>query len=155
MAYDLLRGPTPHNWARPSENPSDSGAAREVGVVPTTPTVPGKSYTPERYWTAAQAEAQAQALQKSGGLFGVPLPREQAEKKTLEAMRAQKIGLMSGIGSWIISEKEQLRLLNKIDDVRYDMRLASRRAGIGLGLLAGSLGLLGIASLYRTSKTGA
>ena len=146
MAYDLLHGHTPRNWARQTERSSNSTT---VGAITETP----RGYVPENWWTAKQAEAMVAELQKSGGLFGTSLPREYAEKMTLEHMRAQRIGLMSGIGSWIISEKEQMRLLNKIDDVRYDMRLASRRAGIGLGLLAGSLGLLGIASIYRTSTT--
>lgn len=146
MAYDVLHGHTPRNWARNSEKPSDSSS---IGAITQTP----GTYTPSHWWTAKQAEAHVALFQKSGGAFGTELSREQAERKTLDLMRAQKIGLLSGgIGSWIISEKEQMRLLNKIDDVRYDMRLASRRAGIGLGLLAGSLGLLGIASIYRTSK---
>jgi hypothetical protein len=51
-----------------------------------------------------------------------------------------------------MSEKEQKRILNKIDDVRYDMRLVSRRVGIGLGCLAGALAVLGTASIYRTSS---
>jgi hypothetical protein len=146
MAYDLLRGHTPQDYSRPSEKSNDSSI---VGA--TSPSAPTPTYTPDRFWTGAQAEAQVAALQKSGGMHGTSLPREQAEKQTLEAMRAQRIGLMSGLGSWIISEKEQMRLLNKIDDVRYDMRYASKKVGIGLGCLAGALGLLGIASIYRTS----
>jgi hypothetical protein len=88
-----------------------------------------------------------------GGLFATKLPRENAEKKTLEFLRSQRIGIMSGtVGSWILSDAEQKRLLGKIDDVRYDMRLVSRRAAIGMGCLAGALGLLGIASIYRTGS---
>jgi hypothetical protein len=146
MAYDVLHGHTPGNWARQTEKASD---AASVGAITQTPS----TYTPIHWWTAKQAEAHVATLQKAGGVRGGPLLREQAEKETLEAMRANKIGLLSGgIGSWIISEKEQMRLLTKVDDIRYDIRLASKRVGIAMGCLAGALGMLGIASIYRTSK---
>ena len=111
-------------------------------------------YVPERWWTAKQVEEKTKDFEKSGGLFGTKLPREFAEKKTLEFLRAQNIGIMSGtMGSWILSDKDQKRILNKIDDVRFDLRLASSRVSMAGGLLAGALGLLGVASLYRTSQS--
>ena len=55
------------------------------------------------------------------------------------------------MGSWLLSTKEQQKIFNKIDDVRYDMRTVGRRVGIAMGCLAGALGLLGVASIYRTS----
>ena len=72
-----------------------------------------------------------------GGLFATKLPRESAERKTLEFLRSRRIGIMSGtMGSWLLSDKEQKRLLGKIDDIRYDLRLVSRRAAIGMGCVA-------------------
>jgi hypothetical protein len=93
------------------------------------------------------------------------LPRENAEHKTIEFMRAQKIGLMSGeglpgsqipgsqtLGSWLLPLKDQQRLFAKIDDVRYDLRKVGGRVSGSILVLGGALGLLGIASIFRTSK---
>ena len=167
MAYDLLRGKTTANWARQVYDPRVydprvcnprvcnprvcdprvCDPSSSAGALPTGAT----GYAPTSWWTAAQAEAKVREFEQSGGLFGTKLPREYAERRALEFLRKRQIGIMSGsIGSWLLSDKEQERLLKKVDDVRYDIRLASRRAGIGMGLLAGALGLLGIASIYKT-----
>jgi hypothetical protein len=143
MAHDLLRGQTGRDWSRGTS--SSCGSALPEGA---------KGYAPTSWWTAAQAEDKVKEFMKSGGTFGLSLPREAAERKTLAWLRSQNIGISSGtgtMGSLFMSEKEQKRILNKIDDVRFDMRLVSRRVGIGLGCLAGALGLLGAASIYRTS----
>jgi hypothetical protein len=145
VSYDILRGKIPGDFSR-------NGAARTsqtgVGSLPTKAT----GYVPETWWTAQQAEAKVSDFASRGGLFGTKLPRELAEKKTLEYLRAQRIGIMSGtMGSWLLSDKEQKRILEKIDDVRYDMRLVSRRTSIAVGCLAGALGLVGIASIFKTS----
>lgn len=144
MAHDLLRGQTTRDWSRGAS--SACGSALPEGA---------KGYAPTKWWTAAEAEAKVQELMKSGGTFGMSLPREAAERKTLAWLRSQSIGISSStgtVGSLFMNEKEQKRILNKIDDVRFDMRLVSRRVGIGLGCLAGALGLLGAASIYRTSS---
>jgi hypothetical protein len=144
MAHDLLRGQTTRNWSR-------GAASSSCGGLPEG----AKGYAPTSWWTAKQAEDKVQELMKSGGLFGTGLPREAAEHKALTFLRAQGIGISSStgtVGSLFMSEKEQKRILNKIDDVRYDMRLVSRRVGIGLGCLAGALAVLGAASIYRTSS---
>jgi len=144
MAHDLLSGRNTKNWGR---------NASSCGNLPAG----AQGYAPSHWWSAEQAEAKVRELMKSGGTFGEKLPREAAERKTLAWLRSQSIGITSSsgdgqvMGSWLMSEKEQLRILNKIDDVRYDLRLVSRRAGIGLGLLAGALAILGAASIYRTS----
>jgi len=141
MAHDLLHGPTSRNWSRNT-------------VVALGRGCDNLGYAPETWWTAKQVEEKTKDFEKSGGLFGTKLPRPFAEKKTLEFLRAQKIGIMSGtMGSWILSNKDQKRILNKVDDVRFDLRLASSRVAVAGGLLAGALGLLGIASLYRTSQS--
>ena len=142
MAYDLLnKKTTPRNFAPPSM----------IGGIP----LGAQGYAPEHWWTVAEAEAKVQEFMKSGGTFGTRLPREAAERRTLSFMRAQSIGVMSGtnsLGSWLLSKKEQDRLLTKVDDVRYDLRLAGRRVGVAVGCMAGALGLLGVASIYRTQS---
>ena len=148
MAHDLLQGPTSRNWSR-------NAVVQGQGDTSSGPPLEGAHhYVPEKFWTAKQIEEKTKEFEKSGGYFGTKLPREFAEKKTLEFLRAQNIGIMSGtMGSWILSDKDQKRILNKIDDVRFDLRLASSRVSMAGGLLAGALGLLGVASLYRTSRT--
>jgi len=141
MAHDILRGKTPGDWSLPSA---------ACGSLPAGAT----GYAPTSWWSASQAEAKVQELMKSGGLFGTRLPRELAERKTLELMRKNSVGIMSGtMGSWLLSAKEQKAIFDKIDDVRFDLRAVSRRVGIGLGCLAGALGVLGVASIYRTSTS--
>jgi hypothetical protein len=143
VAYDLLKKKTtPGNFA-----PSSMVSGIPLGAL---------GYAPSHWWTVAQAEAKVQELMKSGGLFGTKLPRENAERDTLAYMRKNEIGVMSGtssLGSWLLPKKELDRILTKIDDVRYDMRLTGRRVGIGVGCLAGALGLLGVASIYRTQAS--
>ncbi len=58
----------------------------------------------------------------------------------------------SSMGSMIFSTREQARLLNKVDDVRYDARKASGRIAIALGCLAASISMFSIASIYRTAR---
>jgi hypothetical protein len=140
VAYDLLKKKTTEKNYAPSSM---------VSGIP----LGAQGYAPTRWWTVAEAEAKVQELMKSGGLFGTKLPREIAEKDALAFMRKNDIGVMSGtssLGSWLLSKKEQDRLLQKVDDVRYDLRLTGRRVGIALGCLAGALGVLGVASIYRT-----
>jgi len=153
MSIDLLRGKTSKNWSR--GDLSDLGErATSIGDLPEG----AKGYAPSHWWMPEQAEAKVKEFMKSGGLFGTSLPRDAAERKTLAWLRSQSIGIQSKVtgepvlGSWLMSEKEQQRILNKIDDVRYDMRLVSRRVGIGMGCLAGALAVLGAASIYRTSS---
>jgi hypothetical protein len=148
MAHDLLRGSNTKNWGRSA---SVCGG-HTVGSLPTG----AQGYAPTSWWKPEKAEAKVQELMKSGGTFGMSLPREAAERHALAWLREKNIGIDSSggsgvMGSWLMSEKEQLRILNKIDDVRYDLRLVSRRVYIGLGCLAGALAVLGAASIYRTS----
>ena len=141
MAYDLLKGMTSGDWAR----------STTMGALPKA----AEGYAPESWITAAEAETKVQSFQKSGGIFGTALHREAAERKTLEYLRDQRIGIKSGtMGSWLLPEKQQKAILNKIDDVRYDLRAVGRHVGIGAGLLAASLGLMGLASIFRTSTIG-
>jgi hypothetical protein len=56
-------------------------------------------------------------------------------------------------GSLLLPAKQQKALLAKADDIRYDVRHASARISMATLALAASLGLLGIASIYRTTTT--
>ena len=56
------------------------------------------------------------------------------------------------IGSLVLPEKQEKRLLNKIDDVRYDIRKTGNLVKISVLSLSAALGFLGIASVFRTSK---
>ena len=143
MAYDLLKGATSGNWSR------------STSLGSTLP-IEAKGYAPEHWISEAEAEAMVQSNQKHGGTFGLSLPREEAERKTLAYLRANLTGIKSSaggsrMGSWLLPEKQQKALLNKIDDVRFDLRAVGRHMGIAGGMIAASLGLLGLASIYRTS----
>jgi hypothetical protein len=158
MAYDLLRGPTSGNWSREGLRPEGLRPATRSSNVGTLP-VEARGYTPEHWISETEAEAMVQNNQKHGGTFGLSLPREDAERKTLAYLRANLTGIKSSasgskIGSWLLPEKQQKAILNKIDDVRFDLRAVGRHVGMGAGLLAASLGLLGLASIFRTSTLG-
>jgi hypothetical protein len=55
-------------------------------------------------------------------------------------------------GSLFLPAKQQVAILNKIDDVRYDVRKSANMAKIGMLSLSAALGLVAVASFYRTSK---
>ncbi len=57
-------------------------------------------------------------------------------------------------GSIVLPEKQERRLLDKIDDVRFDVRRLGRGATVGMLCLSGAVGLAAIASVYRTSRGG-
>ena len=85
MSKDLLLGTTKKNWGRRG---ASSGAC---GSLP-----PGATgYAPTKWWTQAQAEEKIQELMKSGGIFGMALPRDAAEKKAAEYLRRNLIGILS------------------------------------------------------------
>lgn len=55
-------------------------------------------------------------------------------------------------GSIVLPQSQEKRLLDKVDDVRRDVRLAGSRALVGLGLLSAAVGLVAVSSIYRTSQ---
>jgi hypothetical protein len=61
-------------------------------------------------------------------------------------------GIPDTSGSILLPEKQQKALMAKVDDVRYDLRRVGGRVGAGLLSLAAALGVLGIASIYRTAS---
>ena len=157
MAHDIALGQTPRDWSigKGARNAGGGGGGGrpEVpvgGALPTGAT----GYIPRSWWTETEAEADVQKNMKGGGLFGSKLPREEAEKSTLAYMKAKKIGIMTGskVGSLLIPTKQQKAFLAKIDDVRYDVRRAGAKIGGATLILSAALGLLGVASLYKTAK---
>ena len=57
-------------------------------------------------------------------------------------------------GSLALPERQEKRLLAKVDDVRYDVRRAGRLAGAGLLTLSAAVGLVAVSGIYRTSRLG-
>ena len=55
-------------------------------------------------------------------------------------------------GSILLPAKQQRAVFNKIDDVRYDLRRAGSHVRTGTLVLSASLGLLALASVYRTAS---
>lgn len=55
-------------------------------------------------------------------------------------------------GSIVLPDKERKELLNKIDDVRYDVRAAKNTIGAGVFALSGALAFLAFAGVYKASK---
>lgn len=55
-------------------------------------------------------------------------------------------------GSILLPAKQQKAVFNKIDDVRYDLRRAGSHVRTGTLVLSASLGLLALASVYRTAS---
>ena len=53
-------------------------------------------------------------------------------------------------GSILLPAKQQRVVFAKIDDVRYDLRRAGSHVRTGTLVLSASLGLLALASMYRT-----
>jgi hypothetical protein len=63
-------------------------------------------------------------------------------------------GSPSDVGSLLIPAKQERALLQKIDDVRYDVRTVGGKVSGSVLALAAALGLLGVASIYRTANSG-
>jgi hypothetical protein len=55
-------------------------------------------------------------------------------------------------GSLLMPAKQQRAVFAKIDDVRYDLRRVGNKMAIATLCLAAGIGLLGIASAYRTTR---
>jgi hypothetical protein len=58
----------------------------------------------------------------------------------------------SDVGSILLPAKERKVLIDKIDDVRYDVRSAKRVVGAAVFALAGALGLVGIAMVHNAAQ---
>jgi hypothetical protein len=136
MSHDIILGRTSRDWSIGTIQPGSQGSI------------------PSRWISTDQAEELVKKNMKEGGLFGMKLNREQAEHKTIAFMRDQKIGIKSMAGSLLIPDKQQAAFFRKIDDIRYDVRRAGVKAGIGLLVLSAALGLIGISGIYKATKEG-
>lgn len=115
-----------------------------------------KGYAPTSFWGSPEMEAKVSSLMTTSrgpfGLGGKPT-RAEAISMLVDHMKANKIGVkVSGVGSVLLSSSEQQRFLDKIDDVRYDIRRAGSLAGAGIAAIAGAVATLGIAEMFRAIK---
>jgi hypothetical protein len=55
-------------------------------------------------------------------------------------------------GSIVLPKAQERRILDKVDDVRRDVRRAGSRAMVGLLCLSAAAGLAAVSSIYRSSK---
>lgn len=55
-------------------------------------------------------------------------------------------------GSIVLPKSQERRLLDKVDDVRYDVRRAGSRALVGLGLLSAALGLVAVSNMTKNPE---
>lgn len=130
MAQDLIMGRMSRDWS--------------CGSLPTG----ARGYAPRRWWTQEQAEGEVQREMKGGGLFGVSLPRADAEAKVLRRMRAEKVGITSSSGSLLVPTKQQREFFAKIDDVRYDVRRAQANMSAAVLALGAGVALMAVAKIY-------
>lgn len=55
-------------------------------------------------------------------------------------------------GSIVLPKAQERRLLEKVDDVRRDVRRAGSRAMVGLLCLSAAAGLWAVSNVYRSSR---
>jgi hypothetical protein len=84
MAKDLLLGKTKRDFSRNS-------AVDLMGSIPEG----ASGYAPTTWWAKDKAEKKVQDLMKSGGLFGMSLPRDLAEQEAMKYFRKNTIGILS------------------------------------------------------------
>jgi hypothetical protein len=65
----------------------------------------------------------------------------------------KKTGKNFAMGGLLIPAKQEKALFQKIDDVRFDVRNIGSKVSGGLLALSAALGVLGIASIYRTASS--
>ncbi len=55
-------------------------------------------------------------------------------------------------GSILLPTKEQDKIFDKIDDIRYDIRTTSGIVGAGMFALAGATAVLAFGKIYKTAR---
>jgi hypothetical protein len=70
-----------------------------------------------------------------------------------DVITKKKTGRNFAMGGFLIPAKQEKALFQKIDDVRFDVRNIGSKVSGGLLALSAALGVLGIASIYRTAST--
>lgn len=56
------------------------------------------------------------------------------------------------VGSLLLPAAQQKVLLNKIDDVRFDIRSAKNIVGAAIFALSGAIGFMAIAKIYKVAS---
>ena len=69
-----------------------------------------------------------------------------------DLLSKKKVGRDWSCGSIVLPDKERKELLNKVDDVRYDVRDAKKTIGAGIFALSGALAFIGFAKVYKAAK---
>jgi hypothetical protein len=145
MAFDLLtKKQSRRDWS--------------CGASDLPSNIPG--LVPETFWGPAQMESKlASIMSKPRSMFGSKPTREEALPMLAQYMREKKIGpkdVASGIGaevgSILLPAKEQGRIFDKIDDLRYDIRSTRDVVGAGMFALAGAVAVLGFGKIYKTAR---
>src|SRR5579872_309081 len=135
MAYNLITGrTTKRDWS--------CGA----GDLPTS----SKGYVPDTYWDPDQMEAKLTSIMSKPKSFMGPKPtREEAVAMLTDYMKSRKIGprdvtagIGAEVGSIVFPIKEQAKLYDKIDDLRYDVRAMNTGISATGYALAGAISIL-------------
>lgn len=143
MAYDLFSGAfTQRDW---SLGASDLPAK-------------ARGYAPTTFWKPPQMEAKlAEILGQPKSMFSSDKPdRKEAITMLAAYMKANKIGpsevaggIGAEVGSLVLTAKDRDKLLNKIDDVRFDIRNFRFTFGVAFFALAGAITFGGLSKLYE------
>ena len=146
MAFDLLSGET---------------TARDWSLGGLDLPKSTKGYAPNTFWGRKEMENKlAELMSKPKGWFGDKPSRDEAIKMLADYMKVHKIGPTESagvgwqVGSILLPAKEQKVLLNKIDDVRYDVRKTRAVLGAALFAVAGGMTVLGLANMYSNRARG-
>jgi hypothetical protein len=148
MAYDLLtKKKTPRDWScGASDLPASS-----------------KGYAPDTYWNPAQMEAKLASIvsESTKGFFASKTPptRQEAIATLTAYMKDHNIGpkdvstgIGAEVGSILLPKKEQSKIFDKIDDLRYDIRGTRDILGAGLFALAGAGAMLAFGKIYKAAR---
>ncbi len=144
MAFDIVRGKKiARDWS--------CGASRH-------------NFVAETFWGPDKMEAKIlEFMSKPKGPFGLggKPTREEAVKMVADFMKANKIGPSSTasgvgaeVGSVLFPEKDQKRMFDKVDDLRFDVRNAKNVVGAGIFALSGALAFIAISKIYKVQKSG-
>lgn len=145
MAYNLLTGKQgKRDWS--------CGASDLPSFIP--------GLVPDTYWNPNQMEAKLAAfMSKPRSLFGPKPTREEAIPMLANYMKSNKIGPMDAtagigaeVGSILLPAKEQDKIFNKVDDLRYDIRSTRDIIGAGMFALAGATAALAFGKIYKTAR---
>jgi hypothetical protein len=147
MAYDVFSGTTTN---------------RDWSLMASDLPASAHGYSPHTFWRPPEMEAKLAEImsQPKGFLTSEKPTRPEAIKMLASYMKANKIGpsdvaggIGAEVGSLVLSAKDRDKLLNKIDDARFDMRNLRFTFGNALFAIAGGLTFLGLTKVYETNHT--